>query len=110
MKKLLLLSLALFTFNTYSQIKKIEGVWKSDKSAYLVAIFHQDNKFIFQNIGEDKLKEVVVNKGDDFIVTTLTNLDNNHEVVIKYTLLKNGKLRADFAGDYEGVVVHERYN
>ena len=110
MKNLLLLSLMLLTLSATSQIEQIEGIWKSNESKYLTAIFYSDGEFTFKNAGDSKLKEVVVNQGKDFVTTTLKNPDNNHKVVIKYTLLNSGKIHAEFIGDYEGVIIHERYN
>jgi len=110
MKKLLLFSLMLITLSATSQIEKIEGIWKSNESKYLTAIFYSDGSFTFKNVGDSKLKEIVVNQGKNFVTTILKNPDNNHEVVVKYTLLNSGKIHAEFTGDYKGVVIHERYN
>lgn len=110
MKKLLLFSLMLTTLSATSQIEQIEGIWKSNESKYLTAIFYSDGNFTFKNVGDSKLKEIVVNQGKDFVTTILKNPDNNHKVVVKYTLLNSGKIQAEFTGDYKGVVIHERYN
>jgi len=110
MKKLLLLSLALITLSATSQIEKIEGIWESDESEYLTVIFYSNGKFTFKNVGESNLKEVVVNQGKDFVTTSLKNPENNHKVIIKYTLLNSGKMNASFVGDYHGIVIHRRHN
>ena len=110
MKKLLSLSLMLLTLSATSQIEQIEGVWESDESKYLTAIFYSNGKFTFKNVGESNLKEVVVNQGKDFVTTSLKNPENNHKVIIKYTLLNSGKMNASFVGDYHGIVIHRRHN
>ena len=55
MKNLLLLSLMLLTLSATSQIEQIEGIWKSNESKYLTAIFYSDGEFTFKNVGDSKL-------------------------------------------------------
>jgi len=110
MKKLLLFSLMLITLNATSQIEKIQGIWESDESEYLTAIFYKNGNFTFSNIGKSKLEETVVDQGKDFVSTSCLNTKNGHKVSIRYTLLDNGNMHAVFKGDWNGIVIHERYN
>ena len=83
MKKLLLFSLMLTTLSATSQIEQIEGIWKSNESKYLTAIFYSDGNFTFKNVGDSKLKEIVVNQGKDFVTTIfLPKMSNNSIEVI----------------------------
>lgn len=108
--KNLLFCLMLTTLSATSQIENIQGTWESIESQCLTAISYNKKEFKFKNICDSNIIETVVNKGKDFVTTTLINTDNNHKVVIKYTLLDNGNLQGNFIGDYKGIIIHRRYN
>jgi len=110
MKKLLTLGLMLFTLNIFSQMEKLEGTWKSEGTEYITSIFYKKGKFTFVNVGPEKIKEVVVNKGKNFVTTRLDNLANGYKVLIKYTLLTNDTFKAEFIGDWQGVLIYKKYN
>tara|TARA_R110000822_G_scaffold236512_1_gene367102 strand:+ start:623 stop:958 length:336 start_codon:yes stop_codon:yes gene_type:complete len=110
MKKLLTLGLMLFTLNIFSQMEKLEGTWKSEGTEYVTSIFYKKGKFTFVNVGPEKTKEVVVNKGKNFVTTRLDNLANGYKVLIKYTLLTNDTFEAEFIGDWQGVLIYKKYN
>jgi len=105
---LILTFLLFFSFTSYSQIEIIEGLWISQQSNYTTAVFYDKDKFLFKNIGDDPVKETVIDKGKDFIITNLFNPVNGYMVQVKYTLLKNGNLHSEFSGDWDGVVVWEK--
>ena len=73
-------------------------------------ISYNKEKFKFKNICDFDIDETVVNKGKDFVTTTSINKENNYKVVIKYTLLDNGNLNANFVGDFKGVIIYRRYD
>ena len=110
MKNLLLSCLMLITLSATSQIEKIQGIWKSVESECLTKISYNKEKFKFKNICDFDIDETVVNKGKDFVTTTSINKENNYKVVIKYTLLDNGNLNANFVGDFKGVIIYKRYD
>jgi hypothetical protein len=110
MKKLLTLSLMLLALNISGQMKNLEGTWKSEGTEYVTSIFHKKGKFIFTNVGPEKSKEVVVNKGKDFVTTRLDNPSNGYKVVIKYTMINKNSVKAKFVGDWEGVLIYYRYD
>jgi len=110
MKNLLLSCLMLITLSATSQIEKIQGVWESVESECLTKISYNKEKFKFKNICDFDIDETVVNKGKDFVTTTSINKENNYKVVIKYTLLDNGNLNANFVGDFKGVIIYRRYD
>ena len=95
----------LFSFSSFSQIESIEGLWTSEESDYTTAVFYENEKFVFKNIGDDPVEEIVINKGKDFIITNLFNPTNEYQVQIKYTILNNGYLHSEFSGDWSGVVI-----
>ena len=110
MKKLLIIGLMLFTFNIFGQMKNLEGTWKSEGTEYVTSIFHKKGKFIFTNVGSEKIKEVVINKSKNFVTTRLDNPSNGYKVVIKYTMINKNSVKAKFIGDWEGVLIYYRYN
>ena len=111
MKKLLLLTLTLFTLTASAQLKKFEGAWTHEETLYVTAFFYSKGKIQKINyIGPDKLTSKIVNYGRSFITTTIHNERNGHKVVAKYEINKNKTLKVTFIGDYKGVLNYKRYN
>ncbi len=100
----------LFTFNIFGQMENLEGTWKSEGTKYVTSIFHEKGKFIFTNVGPEKVKEVVINKGKNFVTTRLDNPSNGYKVIIKYTMINKNSFKAKFIGDWKGVLIYYRYN
>ena len=98
----------LFSVSSFSQIESMEGLWTSKGSNYTTAVFYDNEKFVFKNIGDEAVEETVIKKGKDFIITKLFNPTNGYNVQIKYTLLENGKVHSDFSGDWSGVLMWTR--
>lgn len=45
--------LFLFSFSSFSQIDSMEGLWSSQESNYITAVFYDNEKFVFKNIGDE---------------------------------------------------------
>ena len=105
---LILIFFLLFSIFSFSQIESMEGLWTSKGSNYVTAVFYDNEKFIFKNIGDESVDETVVKKGKDFIITNLFNPASGYKVQIKYTLLENGNVYSEFSGDWSGVLIWER--
>ena len=111
MKKLLLLTLVLFTLTSTAQLKNLEGAWSHEKTTYVTAFFYSKGKISnIEYIGPDKVIWKIVNKGRKFITTTIRNEKNGHKVVAKYELNEDDTLTVTFVGDYKGVLNYTRYN
>ena len=111
MKKLILLTLTLFTLTSSAQLKKIEGVWTNEATEYVTVFFYHKGKIKkVKYIGPDRLASKIVNYGKNFVTTTIHNKKNNYKVVVKYEINKDDTLKVTFIGDYKGVLNYTRYN
>tara|TARA_R110000782_G_scaffold142732_1_gene235422 strand:+ start:859 stop:1197 length:339 start_codon:yes stop_codon:yes gene_type:complete len=111
MKNSLLLFLVLFSLTAKSQVKNIKGLWKTSNSNYTTLISYKLGKFKFTTKGgESKIKQIVVNKGDDFVTTRIDNLSNGNKRIYKYVLLSNGNLQVTSIGDFKGILIFEKQN
>ena len=100
--------LLFISLSYFSQIDSMEGLWSSQESNYTTAVFYDNEKFVFKNIGDEPVEETVIKTGKDFIITNLFNPINGYKVQIKYTLLENGDIHSDFSGDWSGVLIWTR--
>tara|TARA_R100000988_G_C4000494_1_gene168726 strand:+ start:1389 stop:1748 length:360 start_codon:yes stop_codon:yes gene_type:complete len=114
MKKLLLSIVMLFSITMQSQelSEQLKGVWSSNKTSYYVVILHDSIKgyeFINFSFKENKsLPEVVVNTGENYVTTKLTNPSNNYKVNITYKVVDD-ELHCTFEGGSNHQTVYRRY-
>ena len=113
MKKLLLSICILFTMTSYSQISKdIQGVWKGEDSSYYVLIVaNEEEKLQFANVSWEQgniLKEEILEKEREHIITQIYNPENDWWVSIKYTMVDENTVKCEFSGDSENVSIYKR--
>jgi hypothetical protein len=113
MKKLLLSICILFTMISYSQISKdIQGVWKGEDSSYYVLIVaNEEEKLQFANVSWEQgniLKEEILEKEREHIITQIYNPENDWWVSIKYTMVDENTVKCEFSGDSENVSIYKR--
>jgi len=112
MKKLLLSICILFTMASYSQISKdIQGVWKGESSYYVLVVCNEEEKLQFTNVSWKEgniLKEKVVEKEKEYIITQIYNPENDWRVSIKYTMVDKNTVRCEFSGDNDNVSIYKR--
>ena len=113
MKKLLLSICILFTMTSYSQISKdIQGIWKGEGSSYYVLVVaNEEEKLQFANVSWEQgniLKEEVLEKEREHIITQIYNPENDWWVSIKYTMVDENTVKCEFSGDSENVSIYKR--
>jgi len=113
MKKLLLSICILFTMTSYSQISKdIQGVWKGEGSSYYVLVIaNEEEKLQFANVSWEQgniLKEEILEKEREHIITQIYNPENDWWVSIKYTMVDENTVKCEFSGDSENVSIYKR--
>jgi len=113
MKKLLLSICILFTMTSYSQISKdIQGIWKGEDSSYYVLIVaNEEEKLQFTNISWQAgniLKEEILEKEREHIITQIYNPENDWWVSIKYTMVNKNTVQCEFSGDNDSVSIYKR--
>ena len=113
MKKLLLSICILFTMASYSQIsKEIQGIWKGeDSSYYVLVVANEEEKLQFANVSWEEgniLKEEVLEKEKEHIITQIYNPENDWLVSIKYTMVDENTVKCEFSGDSENVSIYKR--
>jgi len=113
MKKLLLSICILFTMTSYSQISKdIQGIWKGEDSSYYVLIVaNEEEKLQFANVSWEQgniLKEEILEKEREHIITQIYNPENDWWVSIKYTMVDENTVKCEFSGDSENVSIYKR--
>ena len=112
MKKLLLSICMLITMTSYSQIsKEIQGIWKGEKSSYYVLVVAKEERLQFTNISwmqGNILKEEILEKEKEYIITQIYNPENDWWVSIKYTMVDKNTVKCEFSGDSENVSIYKR--
>ena len=113
MKKLLLSICMLITMTSYSQISKdIQGLWKSKKSSYYVLVVaNEEDKLKFTNVSWSEgnvLKEEILEKEKEYIITQIYNPENDWWVKIKYTMVDENTVKCEFSGDSSNVSIYKR--
>jgi hypothetical protein len=113
MKKLLLSICILFTIASYSQISKdIQGVWKGENSSYYVLVVgNEEEKLQFTNVSWKEgniLKEKVLEKEKEYIITQIYNPENDWWVSIKYTMVDKNTVKCEFSGDSGNISIYKR--
>jgi len=113
MKKLLLSMCILITMTSYSQIsKEIQGIWKGETSSYYVLVVgNEEEKLLFTNVSWERgnvLKEEVLEKENEHIITQIYNPENDWWVSIKYTMIDKNTLKCEFSGDDNSVSIYKR--
>jgi len=113
MKKLLLSICILITMTSYSQIsKEIQGVWKGENSSYYVLIVaNKEERLQFANVSWEQgniLKEEILEKEKEHIITQIYNPENDWWVSIKYTMVDKNTVRCEFSGDSDNVSIYKR--
>jgi hypothetical protein len=98
---------------SYSQIgKEIQGIWKSESSShYVFVVTNKEEKLQFTNVSWEEgniLKEVVVEKNKDYIITQIYNPENNWWVSIKYTMIDKNTVQCEFSGDSDNISIYKR--
>ncbi len=112
MKKLLVSIFMFMSVLTYAQeIPGLEGLWKGKNSTYYVAILWDGDKYTFSNFSFNvgkTAKEIVYEKGEDYIITNIHTQRNKHSVNIKYTVLDKETLLCEFSGSNDNVSEYKR--
>jgi hypothetical protein len=113
MKKLLLSICILITMTSYSQIsKEIQGVWKGENSSYYVLVVaNKEERLQFANVSWEQgniLKEEILEKEKEHIITQIYNPENDWWVSIKYTMVDKNTVRCEFSGDSDNVSIYKR--
>ena len=113
MKKLLLSICILITMTSYSQIsKEIQGVWKGENSSYYVLVVaNKEEKLQFTDVSWREgniLKEEVLDKAKDYIITQIYNPENDWWVSIKYTMIDENTVQCEFSGDSTNISIYKR--
>ena len=102
--KLLIPILFLISLSTSSQIKKLEGVWTSRSSSYYTTIMYNEEKNEFKvmnfSFADDRIiHELVLKIEENYILTSLSNEDNNYSVNVTYQLLNDNQILCVYEGD-----------
>ena len=97
---------------TYAQeVPGLEGLWKSKNSTYYVAILWDGDKYTFSNfsfyVGKTA-KEIIYEKGKDYVITNMYTERNKHIVNIKYTVVDSETLLCEFTGSNDNVSKYKR--
>ena len=97
---------------SYAQeVPGLEGLWKSKNSTYYVAILWDGDKYTFSNfsfyVGKTA-KEIIYEKGKDYVITNIYTERNKHSVNIKYTVVDNETLLCEFTGSSDNVSKYKR--
>ena len=97
---------------TYAQeVPGLEGLWKSKNSTYYVAILWDGAKYTFSNfsfyVGKTA-KEIIYEKGKDYVITNMYTERNKHSVNIKYTVVDSETLLCEFTGSNDNVSKYKR--
>ncbi len=113
MKKLFLSICMLIAMTSYSQIsKEIQGVWKGENSSYYVLVVaNKEERLQFTNVSWKEgniLKEEVLEKEREHIITQIYNPENDWWVSIKYTMVDKNTVRCEFSGDSDNVSIYKR--
>ena len=113
MKKLLLSICILITMTSYSQISKdIQGIWKGEGSSYYVLVVaNEEEKLQFANVSWEQgniLKEEILEKEREHIITQIYNPENDWWVSIKYTMVDENTVKCEFSGDSDNVSIYKR--
>ena len=113
MKKLLLSICMLIAMTSYSQIsKELPGIWKGeDSSHYVLVVVNEEEKLQFTNVSWEEgniLKEEVLEKEKEHIITQIYNPENDWWVSIKYTMVDENTVKCEFSGDSENVSIYKR--
>ena len=92
MKNLLFSICMLIAMTSYSQIsKELPGIWKGKSSShYVFVVVNEEEKLQFTNVSWEEgniLKEEVLEKEKEHIITQIYNPENDWWVSIKYTMI-----------------------
>ena len=113
MKKILLSIFMLITMTSYSQIgEKLQGIWKGESSSYYVMIVvNKEKKLQFVNVSWERgniLKEEILEKEKEHIITQIYNPENDWWVSIKYTMIDENTVQCEFSGDSTSISIYKR--
>jgi len=113
MKKLLLSICMLIAMTSYSQIsKELPGIWKGERSShYVFVVANEEEKLQFTDVSWREgniLKEVVLDKAEDYIITQIYNPENDWWVSIKYTMIDKNTVQCEFSGDSTNISIYKR--
>jgi len=98
---------------SYSQIsKEIQGIWKGKGSSYYVLVVaNEEERLQFTNVSWTQgniLKEEILEKEREHIITQIYNPENDWWVSIKYTMVDKNTVKCEFSGDSENVSIYKR--
>jgi len=113
MKKLLLSICMLIAMTSYSQIsKELPGIWKGESSShYVFVVVNEEEKLQFTNVSWKEgniLKEEVLEKEKEHIITQIYNPKTDWWVLIKYTMVDKNTVQCEFSGDTDNVSIYKR--